>query len=481
MNGRLEVRGLSKRYGPVRALQSVDAIFEPGEVHAVLGANGAGKSTLVSVLAGFVTPDEGSVLLDGKPLPLGNPLACRHAGVAMVHQHFTLVPEFTVRENLALFRVEGLAETLDLAELSEHALDLARKLEWPIDPSAKIRDLPVGAQQRVEILKNLADDSPILILDEPTAVLGPEEIEDLFKILKDLASEGRTVVLIAHKLAEVMSVADRVTVLRKGRFVATAPIGEVDEDILARWMVGEIPETVANEPSPDLRPGLILRSATAMGDRGETALRSLDLEIARGEIVGVGGVDGNGQVELAEVAVGVRDLASGERLWSGGAERVAYIPQDRQAEGLAMSMSIEENLLIEGHRRTDLFHRGFMSHRAAREWSTQLAKKFDIKIGSVTDPISSLSGGNQQKAVVARCLDQTPDLLVCVNPTRGLDIAAANFVRGQIRRARDGGAAVLLISTDLDELAELATRTCFISGGRILARTDAASLLGGKQ
>lgn len=475
----LLVRGLTKRYGPLVALDRVAATFKPGEIHAVLGANGAGKSTLVGVLAGFVRPDEGDVMLADRSLPLGDPVGCRAAGVAMVHQHFTLVPDFTVEENLALFRLGGLARGLDLPGKSAPALQLASHLGWNIDAGARVRNLPVGVQQRVEIVKNLAESSAVLILDEPTAVLSAEEVDDLFRILRQLAADGRTVILIAHKLAEVLAVADRVTVLRRGQLVATARIGEVDTEQLATWMVGDLPEAVARPQPNDVLPGLRLQGAEAKGDRGELALRGIDLDVGRGEIVGVAGVDGNGQVELAEVAVGVRPLSAGTRTWEGGEARIAYIPQDRQGDGLALSMSIRDNLLIEGHRRDELAPRGVLDWRRIGTWTSRLIARFGIKTDAPSNPADSLSGGNQQKVVVARNLDEQPGLLVCVNPTRGLDVAAANFVHRAILDAREGGAAVLLISTDLDELQDLSTRTVAISGGQIRDGMNAEAMLGG--
>jgi ABC-type uncharacterized transport system ATPase subunit len=468
--GELVVEGLSKRYGSVRALENVSARFASGEIHAVLGENGAGKSTLVGVLAGFVSADSGSVKLDGKPIPLGRPNECRHAGVAMVHQHFTLVPEFTVAENLALDRLQNLIGFLRQDELAEPALKLSAELNWPIEPKAKVKNLPVGVQQRLEILKVLADDSPVVIFDEPTAVLAPDEVLDLFRVLRDLKQRGKTVILIAHKLSEVLSVADRVTVLRRGQFVATASIGDVDENQLATWMVGDLPADLTKEPRTDW----------AKGDRGEDALRGITIDIRRGEILGIGGVDGNGQVELAEVAVGVRPISRGELLWDQSPEhRIAYIPQDRRTDGLALNMSILDNMLIEGHRRAELSRGPFLDTGAAKSWATRLVDQFQIKTPSASEKVGSLSGGNQQKVVVSRNLDQTPDLLVCVNPTRGLDIRAADFVQRQILKARDEGAAVLLISTDLDELAILADRTQFISRGELREALEASSLVGG--
>ncbi len=594
----------------------------------------------MGVMAGFVSPDSGRVLLDGKPLPLGRPFECRKAGIAMVHQHFMLVPEFTVAENLALDRLGSLAGRLDVAALAARALELARELGWEASPAAKVRNLPVGIQQRIEILKVLADDSPVVILDEPTAVLGPDEVLDLFRVLRDLRDQGKIVILIAHKLSEVLAVADRVTVLRRGRFVATAGIGEVDEGRLATWMVGDLPPNLVKEIRQDTQPGLLLKDVWAKGDRGEDALRGISLEVRRGEILGIGGVDGNGQVELAEAAIGVRVVSKGKVAWlpflpegrggrgrgmegfelveggdtvGGGcivppsgrepvegdgdskgdllpptpssktnhleegelkplppqrlgwkglgmegfevvgdtepvegdnlgdskgdllpptpssktnhleegelkslppqrlgrkrlgmegfevvgasgsdtnllrrsgdqrSMRIGYVPQDRQMDGLALGMSIQDNMLIEGHRWPELTKGPFLRVRAIRDWSSKLVEQFQIKTPSPAEKAGSLSGGNQQKVVVSRNLDQTPDLLVAVNPTRGLDIRAADFVQRQILKARDEGAAVLLISTDLDELASLADRTLFLSRGELREAEDAASLVGGTQ
>lgn len=479
----LVVEGVSKRYGSVRALDSVSATFHPGEVHAVLGENGAGKSTLVSVLAGFVTPDKGSARYGDTSLPLGRPFACRQAGVAMVHQHFTLVPEFTVGENLALSRMRRLPRRLDVPALSAPALKLAAELGWEVDPKARVANLPVGIQQRIEILKNLADDSPVLILDEPTAVLTAEEFEDLARVLGELKGKGKIVILIAHKLSEVLAVADRVTVLRRGEVVGTATRSEVDAVMLANWMVGSLPEELSSSAEVPSDEGFELVGAWVKGDRGEDAVAGIDLQVRRGEIVGLGGVDGNGQVELAEAVVGVRPLQSGTRRWKGGPVTdelsVAYIPQDRQGDGLALEMSIQDNMLITGVRRRNLARGPFLKGREIAAWARHLVDAFQIKTPNVALPVGSLSGGNQQKVVVSRSLDQTPDLLVCANPTRGLDIRATDFVHRQLVAAKEAGAAVLLISTDLDELAAIATRTLFLSNGKLVAVEGEQSLVGG--
>jgi simple sugar transport system ATP-binding protein len=461
----------------VTALDDVSAEFTPGEIHAVLGENGAGKSTLMEIVAGFLMPDRGSVLLDGRPLPLGRPFECKRLGIAMIHQHFTLVPEFTVAENLALARIDRPAGRLDVLDLAGPSLALASRLGWDVKANVKARLLSVGAQQRIEILKAMGGNGDVIIFDEPTAVLSPGEVEDLFRVLRELKSAGKAIVLIAHKLSEVMAIADRVTVLRKGRWVASAPIADVTPGQLAQWMVGTMPEAVA--PTPPM-PGeviLAVREAVVLGDRREVAVRGVSLEIRRGEILGVGGVDGNGQVELAEAMARIRPLASGALTIAGAG--VGYIPQDRQADGLAMGMSVADNLLIGGYRSPRLTSGPFLAVARIREWVAGLIDRFGIKVDRPDDPVAQLSGGNQQKVVVSRILDAAPDLLVAVNPTRGLDIRATGFVHAAILRARDDGAAVALFSTDLDELSALATRRVFLSRGRLVEGDDAEALLGG--
>lgn len=473
------VAGVSKRYGSVQALDQVSAEFHPGEIHAVLGENGAGKSTLMGVLSGFVSPDDGSVSIEGEPVPLGDPYRTRRAGVSMVHQHFTLVPAFTVAENLALASVGSLA-AVHPERLASPALKQAAALGWTLNADSRVRDLPVGVRQRIEILKALTDEARVLIFDEPTAVLSADEVDDLFRVLRALRDQGKTVLLIAHKLAEVMAIADRVTVLRRGKFVATATTDSVDAPMLAHWMVGstENPSPQGSTVVNGVRgPTLEVREVFVVGDRGEMAVRGVSLSVEPGEILGIGGVDGNGQVELAEAVAGVRPVRSGTVVGSSGC--VAYIPQDRQTDGLALSMSILDNLLIEGHRRPELRKGPLLLSGKIRRWAHELVDRFDIRIGKLGDPVSSLSGGNQQKVVVARCLDHTPQLLVAVNPTRGLDIQATRFVHDQIRGAAKQGAKVVLFSTDADELAELSHQQLTMASGVVRADDLASSLIGG--
>ncbi|MBA4292979.1 heme ABC transporter ATP-binding protein [bacterium] len=457
----LAVQSVSKAYGSVQALREISAEFFSGEVHAVLGENGAGKSTLMGMIGGFVVPDNGVLVFDGSELPVGKPFEVRGTGIRMVHQHFMLVPQLTVRENFALAQLEGGVRRLDADRLAQDAVEIGQKLGWEVDLDARAGELQVGAQQRVEILKALAGEARVLILDEPTAVLSPAEVDELFGVLRALTSQGVAVLLIAHKLSEVMAVADRVTVLRRGEFVASCLIGETNRDQLAEWMVGEMPEP------PEIRDRefgeVVVRGEgiRAKDDRGVEVVCGIDLEVRAGEILGVGGVDGNGQVELAEVLAGVR-MFSGQL---EGIDEVGYIPQDRQSDGLALGMSIEENMLL-GSMPKEVFSGIFVLPGKVRNRAHQLIEEFQIKFGSAGDSAGSLSGGNQQKIVAARTLSQKPRVVVAVNPTRGLDLKATDYVHSRLLQAADEGAAVFLFSTDLDELAALADRTVYMDRGR---------------
>jgi general nucleoside transport system ATP-binding protein len=496
---RVEMRGIVKRFGETTALNAVDLDLRAAEIHAILGENGAGKSTLMHVLSGAMRADRGEILIDGRPVRIDSPRTARRMGVAMVHQHFALVPAFTVAENLALDADPGACLPRPLryspAAAAAPALDRAKSLGWSLDPSARVDELPVGAQQRVEIAKGLSTEARVLIFDEPTAVLDAGEVDELFTMLRRLREEGRSVVLIAHKLAEILAVADRVTVLRQGNRVTEAPRSEVDARRLAGWMMGVVPADTSSVQAPATGPadttglapatGPAATSATRvgpaleaadiviLGDRGERAIRGVSLRIARGEIFGIGGVDGNGQVELAEALVGLRSLHGGAIRWESGEfkpgtrPRTGYVPQDRRRSGLAVTMTVEENLIMNacGDPR---FRRGpFLRRRELRRLASDLVAQFDIRSPGLNHAVSTLSGGNQQKIVVARALHAEPELLIAVNPTRGLDIGATRFVREQLRQARDRGAAVLLISTDLDELAALSDRAAILSGGEL--------------
>lgn len=473
----LSARSLSKAFGPVQALADVSVEFVGGEIHAVLGENGAGKSTLMNVLAGFVRPDAGEVALDGRSLPLGDPLAVRARGLEMVHQHFMLVPEFTVAENLALSRLPSLRGKLDLDGTIRRSLEWARDLGWQVDPQARTGDLGVGAQQRVEILKALAADAPVLILDEPTASLSPEEVEDLFRVLRQLRDQGKAILLIAHKLAEIMAVADRATVLRRGRWVGSSRIPDTTARQLAEWMVGDLQDATPQATAALGQVALSAQQVSVLGSKGRPAVSGVSFSIREGEILGFGGVDGNGQVELAEALAGVRPLSSGTIECEGA---VGYIPQDRQQDGLALSMSLEENYLVQSELPPHVLRGPFLNRSQLGIWASGLVDQYKIKIGKLSDAASSLSGGNQQKIVVSRTMSARPKVLVAVNPTRGLDFQATTFVHEAILSAARSGAAVALFTTDLDELRLLSSRAVFMDRGE-LAEDYASALTGGTE
>lgn len=455
----LTLSGITKRYGGLLALDGVSIEFAPGEIHAVIGENGAGKSTLMNVLGGFIAPDSGTGFLGAStPLPFGDPRRTRHLGIEMVHQHFVLVPEFSVAENLALSAINSLSGALDLESATSKHRTLAARLGWTLDFNARTGSLPVGIQQRVELLKSLAAGGTVIVLDEPTAVLSDEEVSELFRVMGELRDEGRAVVLVAHKLREVLAVADRITVLRNGRIVGSTLADGTTEHELQTWMTGEALSPIASSSTIAGEICLEARGLQVSGDRGEEAIRGIDLVVRHGEVVGIGGVDGNGQVELAEAIVGIRSSRSTSLRRP---DQIGYIPQDRHADALALTMSIRENFLI-GSTTGPL-----LMPKAVNKGARSLIDKYNIKAQDINATVGSLSGGNQQKIVVSRVMERQPSLLVAVNPTRGLDFQATKFVHTAIGEAAQRGMAVLLISTDRDEIRDLATSVHRLEGGRI--------------
>jgi simple sugar transport system ATP-binding protein len=474
MTPSLQVKALSKRYGNVQALDSINLEFAAGEVHAVLGENGAGKSTLVNIIAGLTAPDSGEITLQGKPMK-PDPTASRRAGIGVVHQHFTLVPEFTVAENIALFSLGTPARKLDVATLAKPALDKAAELGWEVDPNAQASRLSVGAQQRVEILKCLANEQQVLVFDEPTAPLGPSEVEDLLRILRRLAEEGRIVVLIAHKLAEVLAVADRISVLRRGKVVAANMIAaEQTAQSLAEMMVGELPVSSSPPEVAGAKSELQVNQLVVVGDRGESAIQNLSFSAQGGRIFGIGGVDGNGQTELAEALAGIRRHTGWILLDGKHPDRVAYIPADRHSDGLALGMTVIENLLL-GRLHS------WPKQKEVKTWAKGLIDRFDVRAPNPDAAVSDLSGGNQQKLIVARSLDSQPQIVVALNPTRGLDVKASNFVQDQLRLAASRGAVVVIVSADVDELHAVADEVRYLSRGQFTTGAGAAAVVGGTE
>ncbi|MBA2263032.1 MAG: ABC transporter ATP-binding protein [Chloroflexi bacterium] len=477
----LELRGITKRFGDLVANDGIDFDVRGGEVHALLGENGAGKTTVMRIAYGLTQADAGQILVGGHALAIRAPRDAIGAGIGMVTQHFALVRPMTVAENLALGRSRGLR--LDLSQAGRRASDASERFGIRIDPTARVEDLSVGEQQRVEILKALSRDCRILILDEPTAVLVPGEVDALFATLRALVADGLSIVFISHKLAEVRAISDRVSVLRRGKLAGTVA-GSTDERELARLMVGRPTFGVERPPDatvPSGAPVLSLRGLHATGPQGLPALSDLSLDVRAGEIVGVAGVSGNGQTELVEVLSGMRRPTAGSVTVGGvglnGADParmmragVGRIPEDRHAS-LIGDLSVAYNLVLE---RLDDFRRsGRIDERMVREHATELMQRFDIR-ARADDPVASLSGGNIQKVLLARVLSRDPSVIVVAQPTRGLDVGATEYVREQLLARRGAGAAILLVSEDLDELLALSDRLVVMYEGRILGEMAAA-------
>ncbi len=475
------MRGIVKRFGPVVANNGVDLAVGVGEVLALLGENGAGKSTLMKILYGLYQPDAGEIRLGGEPAILRSPADAIARGVGMVSQHFSLVPTFTVAENIALGDEGGLAFNRGAAEAAVRAT--ADRYGLAIDPAARVGGLSVGEQQRVEILKALHRHARVLILDEPTAVLTPQEASALFGVLKQLVAQGLSVIFSSHKLDEVLAVADRVTVLRDGRSVGGAPTAGASPASLAELMVGRPTFGVTRGAGGEVgAPVLELREVHAHNDRGRPALRGISLDVRAGEVLGVAGVAGNGQAELAEVISGMRRLQAGQVLLGGrdlagaGAAEVAEagvgrIPEDRHT-GVVGDLSVADNLALE--HLHEFTRRGLLDRAAIQSQARLLIAEYNIK-ALPSSPARTLSGGNMQKVILARVLSRRPKLVVASEPTRGLDVGATEYVRGKLLEQRARGAAVLLISEDLDEILALSDRIAVIFAGQIIGAVPAAA------
>ena len=480
----VEMAGVSKNFGPVAANRDVSFGVEHGEIHALVGENGAGKTTLMNILFGLMQPDSGEIRIDGKPVTMESPRTSIGMGLGMVHQHFKLVPSLTVAENIFLGMEMTRGGLVDRKAQSEKARALSEEFGLQIDPDRKIHELSVGAEQRVEILKVLARGANVVILDEPTAVLTPQESRDLFRIIRRFADAGMTVIFITHHLDEVLEVSDKVTVLRDGAVVGTRATKDLDEDTLVKMMVGrEVNFDRRDRKQIDGHTVLELKDLFARDDRGLPALRDVNLKVRSGEIVGIVGVDGNGQTELAEVVSGLRAPSHGEILLEGKAVEgsdprhmreagLAHVPADRLVRGVNPGADIATNILM-GRQHADPWAKnGVIRWGRVREYARELMQRFDIRAKDDYVPVKTLSGGNMQKVVVAREFSQHMPLLLIDQPTRGVDIGAMEGIHDEIIRRRDAGAAILLISVQIDEVLALADRVLVMFNGSISGEVD---------
>jgi len=482
MTAALELRGIVKTFGELRANDGVDLAVEWGRVHALLGENGAGKSTLMNVVYGLTTPDSGEIVFDGRPVVIHGPQDAIRLGIGMVHQHFMLIPPLTVAENIILGQeITSPPGVIDLETAGRQVSELSQRYGLEVPPRARIESLSVGVQQRVEILKALYRGARLLILDEPTAVLTPQEIKGLFEIIRNLVAEGNAVIFITHKLGEVMEVADAITVMRRGKVVDHITPQQSTPADLARMMVGR-PVLLRVEKKP-AHPGdvrLEVKGLVVHDDRKQVAVDGVDLDVRSGEIVGIAGVEGNGQNELVEAISGLRPAVSGQvliggrdvtrrsaksRLHSG----LSVIPPDRHRQGVILELPIADNLVLEDFDQPPFARWILRNLRAVFDYAAALIKQFDIRAAGPAEPTGSLSGGNQQKVVVARELGTNPEVLVAAQPTRGVDVGSIEFIHRQIVDQRDKGLAVLLVSSELDEVLSLSDRVAVVYRGRVVA------------
>ncbi|HEY8302358.1 MAG TPA: ABC transporter ATP-binding protein [Jatrophihabitans sp.] len=481
---KLELRGITKRFGPLTANDAVDLVVEPGEIHALLGENGAGKSTLMNVLYGLYEPDEGEIVVDDAPVRFRGPGDAMAAGIGMVHQHFMLIPVFTVTENVMLGHERSRLGFLARRRARREVAEVSRRYGLDVPPDALVADLPVGVQQRVEILKALTRDAKLLVLDEPTAVLTPRETEDLITVMKSLRDAGTSIVFISHKLNEVRAVADRITVIRRGKVVGTAePTASASE--LAAMMVGRPVQLVIDkEAAKPGDPVLEVEGLRVVDTYGVVLVDDVSFTVRGGEIYAIAGVQGNGQTELTESLVGLETPAAGTIRISGRAVTtmstdeilelgVGYVPEDRLHDGLIGSFSVAQNLVLDMHDKAPFATRGTLALGAIERNAQQRVQEFDVRPPVVAAPAGTLSGGNQQKVVLARELSRPLKLLIVAQPTRGLDVGSMEFVHRRIVAERDKGTAVVLVSTELDEVLGLADRIAVMYRGRIAGEVGA--------
>jgi len=483
----IEMLNITKEFPGIKANDNITLQVEPGEIHALLGENGAGKSTLMSVLFGLYTPEEGQIKVRGKEVKVSNPNVATELGIGMVHQHFKLVHNLTVTENIVLGNEPKLfGGRVNIKQAAKRVEELSNRYNFHVDPHAKIEDITVGMQQRVEILKMLYRDAEILIFDEPTAVLTPQEIDELMKVMKQLTAEGKSIIVITHKLKEIKAIAKHCTVIRKGKGIGTVPVEETSQQQLADLMVGR--NVSFKVDKKEAKPGkniLEFNDVTMKNNRNLLALKKLSLTVRAGEILGVAGIEGNGQTQLIEAITGLKPIQSGSIKLDGieltnlpvrkrTEEGIGHIPEDRHKHGLVLEYSLEENLILQTYYQDQFSKNGILIPNKIREQANQLIDRFDIRSGQ--GPITtarSMSGGNQQKAIIAREIVRSPKLLIAAQPTRGLDVGAIEYIHRELIAARDEGRGVLLVSLELDEILNLSDRIAVIYEGEIVGIVDA--------
>ena len=475
----IEMREITKIFGEFVANDKINLELRKGEIHALLGENGAGKSTLMNMLAGLLEPTSGEIVVNGKSEKLDSPSKAASLGIGMVHQHFMLVEAFTVAENIILGSEVTNKGVLDLKKANADILELSERYGLAVDPTAKVEDISVGAQQRVEILKTLYRGADILIFDEPTAVLTPAEILELMEIMKTLVKEGKSIILITHKLDEIRAVADRVTVIRRGKSIQTVGIEGATNKDLAEMMVGRSVSFVTEKEEAQPKDVVLAISDLVVNEnRGVPAVKELSLDVRAGEIVGIAGIDGNGQSELIQAITGLRKVKSGSIKIKGQEVvglsprkitemNVSHVPEDRHRDGLVLEMMLSENIALQTYYKEPLSKNGVLNYNQINSYARKLMEEFDVRAANEIVPASALSGGNQQKAIIAREVDRNPDLLIVSQPTRGLDVGAIEYIHKRLIGERDKGKAVLVVSFELDEILNLSDRIAVIHDGKI--------------
>ncbi|MDA2595934.1 ABC transporter ATP-binding protein [Bacillus cereus group sp. Bc061] len=481
----IEMNNITKVFPGIVANDDITLQVKQGEIHALLGENGAGKSTLMNVLFGLYQPEQGEIKIKGKPVKITNPNIANDLGIGMVHQHFMLVHNFTVTENIILGNEPKKNGKIAVEEAAKEIKQLSEQYGLAVDPHAKIEDISVGMQQRVEILKTLYRGAEILIFDEPTAVLTPQEIHELIQIMKKLVQEGKSIILITHKLKEIMEVCDRCTIIRKGKGIGTVDVAETDEHKLAELMVGRQvnfkTEKIEAKPMEEV---LSIANLIVHDTRKLPAVKGLDLTVRAGEIVGIAGIDGNGQSELIEAITGLRKVESGSIAIKGKEitnwpvrriteEGIGHIPEDRHKHGLVLDFSVRDNIVLQTYYKNPFSKKGILNFSKITGKAKALIEQFDVRTPSEQTLARALSGGNQQKAIIAREVDRNPDLLIAAQPTRGLDVGAIEFIHKKLIEQRDNGKAVLLLSLELDEILNVSDRVAVIYEGKIVAIVDA--------